>query len=349
MSTVGGLGAAAAAPRACGVCCALDSGAGGGGLCARCKHVWYCGAKCQRAAWGGHKAECARAVAAAPAAPAAAVAVAARRYITGADAGPGGGGGGIVGDAAAMRRALALLSAPSMADQRRGLEVLRGLRRREGDSHTISLFYDLLAAEGGVPIIVRAMMSPLWRGHVGPVALVADLASAMRAAVVSAGAVPPLVALLVSPVVIVQEAAARALRSLCANGAHARARRSVTCSLSAQSRTGSRSLPRALCLRLSRCSGRQPRACGNQLRWLCGAWHWVVRIKYEYNVAVARWSVTILVVWARSRGEQDRSRGGGCRATDGRASGVAGHCHARGSCAGAAEPRFRWCACTCHA
>ena len=26
--------------------------------CARCKSVWYCGAECQRASWGGHKKAC---------------------------------------------------------------------------------------------------------------------------------------------------------------------------------------------------------------------------------------------------------------------------------------------------
>jgi hypothetical protein len=56
------------------------AGAGGGGggagaccvcggpatsRCARCRGVWYCGPKCQRAAWGAHKSACAAAVAAA--------------------------------------------------------------------------------------------------------------------------------------------------------------------------------------------------------------------------------------------------------------------------------------------
>jgi hypothetical protein len=44
-------------------------GGGGGGVrrvrrsrerCARCRGVWYCGPKCQRAAWGAHKSQRAR-------------------------------------------------------------------------------------------------------------------------------------------------------------------------------------------------------------------------------------------------------------------------------------------------
>ena len=59
--------------------------------CAWCRDVWYCGPKCQRAAWGAHKSACAAAAAAAAARGAAEGAAAATSG--GMDGGGGGGSG----------------------------------------------------------------------------------------------------------------------------------------------------------------------------------------------------------------------------------------------------------------
>ena len=77
-------------------CCGAAGGVGGG-VCARCKNVWYCGPKCQRAAWTTHKAQC---VAAARArAPAAATR---RRPVEAAEGGSGGTGVAAGGSSSGM-------------------------------------------------------------------------------------------------------------------------------------------------------------------------------------------------------------------------------------------------------
>ena len=104
----------------------------------------------------------------------------------------------------------------------------------------------------------------------------------------AAGAVAPLIALLASPAVGVQEGAAGALGNVSVYGAHARAQRLVMSyilyvylylylycrSWVMQPRTRSQSRPRAPCHRSSHCWHRGRLGCRSALRW-----HWRTSLK----------------------------------------------------------------------
>lgn len=164
--------------RACGGCGAADGGAGAGGSCSRCKKVWYCGPKCHRAAWGAHRAQCARATEApAPRGVAVAAPAAGGGGVAGARGEACGDGGArntkyqvpnIAGDAVAVRRSLAQLGSPAEADQTAGLGGLWAAFRQArvgGDGRAAAEFDALVAAVGGVPILVRAMKAPVGRAN----------------------------------------------------------------------------------------------------------------------------------------------------------------------------------------
>jgi hypothetical protein len=139
--------------------------------CARCRGVWYCGPKCQRAAWGAHKLACAAVAAAAAAAAAAAGAggggsggmieatVAAQREPDARGRGGGGGTGGI--SAATLREiacAVAMLASHMPQERAAGARTLAGIADRDNqNTRKLHEFQEAVVAAGGIPLLLRAL------------------------------------------------------------------------------------------------------------------------------------------------------------------------------------------------
>ncbi len=114
--------------------------------CARCRGVWYCGPKCQRAAWGAHKSVCAAAVA---------VAAAAARDggscsgsgVPDAHAVGGGGSGGL--DATLRDVAVAMLGSRRAAERVACLDTLASIYCKLGESNRKYYEFQMAVMEAG--------------------------------------------------------------------------------------------------------------------------------------------------------------------------------------------------------
>jgi hypothetical protein len=204
--------------------------------CARCRGVWYCGPKCQRAACGAHKSACAAAVAAVRGgggggesagkagadgvvgSPASGAAVAAPR-----EPDAGGGSGGTGGLSAATLREIA--RAVALLGSRKAKERVAGSRdlariAKDGYNNNRKLveFQEAVVAAGGVPLIVRALGAAETAEYAAYVVLILSAYSSdCCVAIAAAGGIPPLIVLLASPSVHVQTDALNALCNLSAS------------------------------------------------------------------------------------------------------------------------------------
>jgi hypothetical protein len=231
------------------------SGGGGGGgaevcdvcggpataRCARCRGVWYCGPKCQRAAWGAHKLACAAAVAAAAAAASATAAGAAAgasesvagggtvaggapsAAATGTE-GEGGGTGGLgAGTLRGIAAAVAQLASRKSGEQAAGAVGLAEIASAAHDNNRkMTDFQTAVVAAGGIPLLVRVLKAQgrnAERAVVAASVVLEGLAAynpELGRTIGDAGAVPPLVALLDSHVAELRRRATSALRCLSA-------------------------------------------------------------------------------------------------------------------------------------
>jgi hypothetical protein len=210
-----------------GACVCAVCGAAATSRCARCRGVWYCGPKCQRAAWGAHKLDCAAAVAAA----ARGGGVGAREA-----GGSGGGGGGVAAVAACesnaggtgglpaatlreIASAVALLGSRKPQGRAAGARALVRIAKHDvgaKSNRKLVEFQEAVVAAGGIPLIVRALEAD--ETGSADAAMLAHFLTAynseMLAVIAAAGVIPPLTSLLASPSLAVQAAAAGALSNL---------------------------------------------------------------------------------------------------------------------------------------